>query len=249
MDPCRISLSSFPGNMQGDMRHGCLTVDVSRSPLRLRLLVVLLALVAALAATVPAAAGASDGEYQASSTTAEDGPDPGAEPEPEEPEPIPDFWSEELPAEGGGSPTSSNQASTSPGGTGPASGTLGTGPGAPASTPTSPGAGAAAACDPRITLREALRSLRAAIGRRNLLSRDAKPVSVGLAPCLAGTLELAVVVEGRDTVVWRARRVLSSSRPVALRLTMTAAGRRFIARASRGRSRTVRLRLRAQRAS
>ncbi|HEX2087211.1 MAG TPA: hypothetical protein VHF89_16130 [Solirubrobacteraceae bacterium] len=197
-----------------------------------RLLIVVLLLASALWATTPGAVAADGGEPAT------------AQGEPEEPEPIPDFWSVEEPA----SSTPSDQASTAPGGTAPASGTETTGPGAPApeiaaTAQQPPAADGEAACDPAASLREALHALRRAIGRRNLLARDARPVRSRVATCLAGTLELSVVAERRGTVLWRARRALRADQRATLRLTMTRAGRRFIARGRPGQ--IVRMRLRA----
>ena len=200
-----------------------------------RLLTLLLLLLAgALWATAPAAGASQGGEPAA------------AQGDPEEPEPIPDFWSVEEPAS-----SSSDQASTSPGGTAPASGTLTTGPGAPASNADStaqqrPVAGGESACDPRASLREGLHALRRAIGRRNLLVRDAGPVTFRAGSCLPGTLTLSVVEEQSGIVLWRATRELRTTDPATLRPTMTRAGRRFVKRARRGPSRVVRMRLRAR---
>ena len=224
--------------------------------MRLRLLTVLMILAAALAAVAAPAAWAQ-----------EDGGEPGAGQtmaEPEDPEPIPDFWTEEEPASGSGSgsgsskqeqeqqrpsgddaPRSSGETSTSPGGTAPGSGTATSGPGAQASIQ-DPEAGGAA-CDPPAMLRLALRSLRRAVAGRTLLDERARPVRVRIAPCMAGTYELAIVLSGGDTVLWRARRDLGSGiRRATLRLTLTGAGRRYIARVRRSGGGIVRMRLRAR---
>lgn len=219
--------------------------------MRLRLLTVLLVLAAALSAVVPAAAWATDGGESGSGASRV---------EPEDPEPIPDFWTEEEPASGSGgggdAPRSSDDTSTSPGGTAPGSGTVTTGPGAQVpSSPTRPAtrqatpapAEDAPECDPSASLRRALRSLRRAVDGRDLLTPTARPVAVRVAPCVAGTFELAVVVAGGgDTVLWRARRALRTTRRATLRLTMTSAGRRFVARARRNGGGVVHMRLRAR---
>lgn len=215
----------------------------------LRLLALVLVFAAASWAT-PAAHAQSNGSTD----------DGSAQVEPEEPEPIPDFWTVEEPASGSSTkepdaPASSpsDQTSTSPGGPEPASGTTTTGPGGSASTPVAPAqAGTETvqddepSCDPRLALRRALRSLRSALRGRNLLDPRARAVAVRVSPCVPGTFELAVVLEGAETVLWRARRDLATTQRATLRLKLTGAGRRFIARASRGPSRTVRMRLRAR---
>jgi hypothetical protein len=221
--------------------------------MKLRLLTVLLVLAAALSAVVPAAAWATDGGESGTNASRV---------EPEDPEPIPDFWTEEEPASGSGgggstsstdAPRSSGDTSTSPGGTAPGSGTVTTGPGAQVPTsPTRPSTRQAApaedapVCDPSAGLRRALRALRRAVRGHDLLAASPRPVAVRVAPCVPGTVELAVVVAGGDTVLWRARRELRTTRPATLRLTMTSAGRRFVARARRDGGGVVRMRLRAR---
>ncbi len=217
--------------------------------MKLRLLTVLVVLAAALSAVVPAAAWATDG--------GESG-DNASRVEPDDPEPIPDFWTEEEPASGSGgggddAPRPSGDTSTSPGGTAPGSGTVTTGPGAQVPTsPTRPATRQAApaedapVCDPPAGLRQALRSLRRAVRGHDLLAANPRPVSVRVAACLPGTFELAVVVAGSETVLWRGRRDLRTTRPATLRLTMTPAGRRFVARVRRNGGGVVRMRLRAR---
>jgi hypothetical protein len=207
--------------------------------MKLRLLTVLLVLAAAL--TAPAAGWATDGGESGQQAAAA---------EPAEPEPIPeDFWTQGPPPSDPASDTS-----TSPGGTAPGSGTVTTGSGAQASSPSSPAtprqtapAETEPACDPPATLRLALRSLRRAVTGRNLLDERARPVPVRIAPCRAGLYELAIVLEGTDTVLWRARRDLGKGvRRATLRLAMTSAGRRFVARTRRSGGGVVRMRLRAR---
>ncbi|HEX8085543.1 MAG TPA: hypothetical protein VF529_14720 [Solirubrobacteraceae bacterium] len=133
------------------------------------------------------------------------------------------------------------QASTSPGGTEPASGTPTTGPGAPASE-----AEAEPACDERSAARTAVGALRRMGFVRPLLTREARAFGIRVAPCRAATVMLTVALAD-GTVLWRARRELRTARAATLRLRLTAAGRRLIAReARRPGSRRVRLRLRAR---
>ena len=216
--------------------------------MNVRLLTVLIVLAAAPCswAPAPAAAWATDGGE--AGTTA-------SRSEPEEPEPIPDFWTEEEPAgeppaaqqpprDRGDAPSSSDQASTSPGGTAQGPGTT-AGPGVPATT-SQRQAEDAPACDPPATLRRALLSLRRAVRGHDLLAADPRPIAVRVSPCMPGTFELAIVVSGRETVLWRARRELRTTRRATLRLTMTPTGRRFVARMRRSGGGIVHMRLRAR---
>lgn len=209
--------------------------------MRRRLFTILLMLVAAVCATAPATVGAQ---------------------EPEEPEPIPQFWTEEDYADEGGSkpsaggteptpptsapqPSPSDQTSTSPGGTAPGSGTATTGPGAEAPTDPPSGSGEVVLeCDPSAGLRRALRSLHRAIRGRQLLTLRPQPFAVRVKPCVAGTFELSIVEDRTGVVLWRARRDLKTTRRATLRMTMTRAGRRFVANGRPGQR--VRMKLRAK---
>ncbi|HEX8207855.1 MAG TPA: hypothetical protein VF587_17450 [Solirubrobacteraceae bacterium] len=138
-----------------------------------------------------------------------------------------------------------DQTSTSPGGNAPGSGSETTAPGAPAS-PEGSGttdAGVVLACDPAAALRRAVRSLKRATRGRRLLTRRARPFDVRVKPCVAGTFVLSIVEKRTGTVLWRGERDLRTTLRATLRMRMTRAGRRFVARGRPGQ--VVRMRLRA----
>ena len=195
-----------------------------------RLLTTLLTAAAALWAMAPAAAaGGGGGEPAAGGKDVPNAKGTAPTATAEQPGPVQD-------------PSSADQTSTSPGGTAPGSGTQTTGPGAPAPPEQGTvGTGVALACDPQAAVRRALRSLRRASRRRDLLTPRARSFTVRVRPCVPGTFALRIADRRSGAVLWRARRELRTTRRAKLRMTMTRRGRRLAKRGTRGRKVPMRL--------